>query len=627
MNKYRFYITHNSITTEVYPLYSGLQFKWKKEGYRFSEECSTVFTFNGSNFNTIYSIETGELRCEAITFEIKKSCDKGATYSSRWIGSFSLNDGEFNINRCTFKVKASVVDRYTCLNSNKNKKINVLQETSVISITSEHKNYPYTVEYSFYDNTDPAPDNSTLIGSLGLGTTLLYATEVATTNDIDGQHVPPDSNSSWVMTGSSPTTSTWKKPLNIINLDEVQYSYQYYSYSVWPPDQASFLYYYPQSPASVDRLVHFISPALAGSTPGVAPPTIAGHYAYVHIANNSSFSVYDDFWAALPHSYDPTPTYTRFRTLYSIFDYVINKICPDITGVVSDFFEWNPIGDAPGYVAGENYVTELDNIVDKLAISAKSDVLNPAASQYATVGEISFNDLVNDICTLFHLDWFIDDSGNFRIEHISYFASVLGYNTTEEPNVILNQSNQVYSYSKEKMPNRESFSCSDAQGIDFVGRNIIYSGACVEDDSSNIGAGEKQYSVPNFMTDLNFIDDYPASINKTGFVLVAYGPGNIVVQEIGKMSGYLVNNGHLSWANLHYNYHRHGRVLLEGNMNGIDQTFFTAIENKVQKNVKLKNCCGVNFDPTGKLVQTELGIGVIESAEEENEIIKMNINY
>ena len=625
MSKYRFYITHNSITTEVNPLYSGIKFKWKKDGYRFSKECSTEFTFREDDFSVIYSIEIGELRCEAITFEIQKSCDKGVTYSTHWTGEFSLNDGEFNIDRCTFKTKMSVVDKYTCLNSKKGKKINVLN-TERINISGQHQEIPSDIQFYICVEGDCDPvsvargtlvytDNYRVDGTAGnvIQPFLVYANEFITINKIDGVAYPPSSDVAWELISETSTQASYSRP----------YVGGTMSIAIKQPPGVSAGYFFncaPQYPV---------------------PDTIAGYSSYIPITYGLKFYGYEypfngiyypdagwniqyqcqNLYYALPLS-----SYNTFHYLYDCIVYILNQICPDITGVVSDFFEWNPVGDAPGYVAGKNYVTLDGNKVNRLAISQKSDVRTYHPDQYATIGEISFDELISDLINTFNLDWFIDSSGNFRIEHVSYFTSVLGYNSTTSPHDEFNNSNQVYNYAKEKMPNREQFSFMEAQGNDFKGKDITYSGACIQSDDNSDGAGSKQYIVKNFTTDLNYIENYPNQISNKGFVMVACDESNNVINEIGLITGYITNNAHLSWANLHYNYWRHGRVLLEGNMNGALTSFFTAIENKIQKNVKLKICCGEEFDPTGKLIQTELGIGSVDSAEEENGIITMKLS-
>jgi hypothetical protein len=636
MSKYKFYITHNAITTEVFPLFDSLKFSHKKEGFRYSKECKTAFTFTNNNkdsisdFTTILAIDNGLNRCEDITFEIKKTCDKGATYTSHWIGSFSTTDCKFDLDKCTCVFTPDVVDKYSCLNKSKGRKINVLN-TPRFSIDSEYKDLPTTIEFTtcFGEDCFSNPawahiDTYTLhVDDVPWDYIIsTYAMEVAYVPDVGTVTQRPSSDPNWILIDGSSNPSKWGRPY------------------IGSP----MIRYIVQGP-TVDGIEnigtgHYEPPADSYYCPdgSSAPATATGYHPYQLVKNNFTYIALGDpdqpltprkykcldFYFAVPFE---VRTISQFHTVYNCLLYIVNQICPGITGMVSDFFEWNPLGDATGYVPGNNYVTGASNIVSRLAMAQKLDVAKVHPDQYASIAEISFDALISDLCTTFNLDWFIDSSNRLRIEHISYFTSVLGYNSTVAPHAEYNISNNKYSYAKEKMPNRETFSFMEAQGNDFIGKDIVYSGSCVEQDNNKDGAGSKSYSVSNFTTDLNYIDNYPGNISNQGFVMVAYDSSNKVVQELGKISGYVVNNGHLSWANLQYNYYRHGRVLLTGNMNGINQSFFTAISNKVQDNVKLQLCCDDDiFDPTGKLVQTELGIGEVDSAEEENNIVKIKLN-
>ncbi len=639
MNVYKFYIIHNSITTEVFPLYSGLKFSYKKDGFRYSKECKTEFTFQNkpkestTDFTTILAIENGLLRCETIDFEIKRTCDNGVTYDTYWVGSFSVNDGEFNLDQCTFKTAISVVDKYSCLTNNKSKKINILQSGPLITIESEHQDVPSEIQYYGCVNGFCSPGPAyTLISSValtshhngGINTDPIpvdlqtYAREIIFTNDIAGVSQPPTNDPEWVLINDVSGVSLYARPYVGGSIDVVVVAG-------------------PLTDGIENLGTGNFDPPTTPYCPdgSLAPATISGHVPYELVWNNFSYIPVNNYPTSTPkyqcidiYFAKPFNTITEFSRFHNIYDalvYLVNEICPDINGIVSDFFEWNPIGDAPGYFAGYNYVSGGPNVIANMAIAQKSDVLIPVPSQYATIGEVSFDQLIKDICTMFNCDWFVDDSGNLRIEHVSYFTFILGFNSTVAPHTKWNIANNTYSYRKEKMPSRESFTFMESQGSDFVGKDIVYSGACVSDDSSSLS--EKAYNVIGFTTDMNFIDNYPGSIDKHGFAMVVYDPAdNKVIQEVGKITGALINNGHLSWANLHYNYHRHGRVLLEGNMNGVSETFFTAIPTKLQKSVKLQVCCADDFNPTGILIQTELGLGEVETAEEENNIITMQIN-
>lgn len=629
MSKYKFYITHNAVTTEVFPLYDKIKYTWKKDAVRYRKECKTDFTFinnqkNGiSDFTTILDIENGALRCEIIDFEIKVSCDNGANYATDFTGSFSVNDGKFDLDKCTYKFNVLLVDKYTCLLKNINKEFNILETGPLITI----KNYErpqLQFMYCLLNYADPAPDptpSGTIfyqppicfddfptppgsakaawsylysdIVDLGVndwhGTIIIYKRVVQTVFNVGGLPYTP-----------APTIfGQWWEVPGTNNGFTTQFAFEFFA----PPN---FVATYGTDIISVP----------CNSDPG-APYNLTGSKIISCVNGLDWYYV---------QSGTSNVEYDSFRTLYDSMLFLVQKNCPTINGLVSDFFEWNPIGDAPDYVAGFNYVTGEKNVLNKIAIAQKSDVIDPNASQAATIGNISLKRIMENFKVIFNVDWFIDDDNNFRIEHAKYFNYLLGYDTTITPNSKFNISNNKYSYKKEEMPSAEHFTFMESLYLDFVGKDITYNSSCVTNEGDN---NIKQYASDRFTTDIDYIEAFPADIEKTGFVLVVYntsGGINVVAKEIGKLSNSDQNNAHLSWANLHYNYHRYGRVLLNGNMNGVDEVFFTATRNKVQDNVKLQICCGETFEPTGKLIKTEIGQGEVETAEQENNIITLQIN-
>jgi hypothetical protein len=303
-------------------------------------------------------------------------------------------------------------------------------------------------------------------------------------------------------------------------------------------------------------------------------------------------------------------TYDQNRLLIDVLT-LFSDNC-DLDQVESDFFEMNPPGDAPGYVAGLNYVTGAANKVSNLMMAQKSDIIDPEASNPATRGMITFNEIATILKEMFQVYWFIDGD-SLRFEHISYFNRVVN------PDFVLTGSTlrkwiigkNAYTYEKDKMPKFERYKWSEAQNTDFVGYEISYDSACVnQDPKSNI----KNHLPGNVTTDLIFINSDPDEINKEGFVMIAndlVGSTYVVASEAGLITGLIKPNMHLSWANLHYNYHRHERVLLEGEMNNEPTNFITAKRTKKQENIPFPFCCDASLNPLTDLITTYLGNGEI----------------
>jgi hypothetical protein len=303
--------------------------------------------------------------------------------------------------------------------------------------------------------------------------------------------------------------------------------------------------------------------------------------------------------------------YDQNRTLYDALT-LFSDAC-DLTEVQSDYFDMNPVGDAPDYVAGNNYVTGAINKVNHIHIAQKSDIIDPGASNPATRGMMTFTQMTEMLKTIFNVYWFIDGT-NLRFEHYKYFVRTANpnFNLTDVDKRQWIIGKNKYSYEKAKMPKYERFKWSEAANTDFIGFEIRYDSSCVNLDSkSNV----LNYSPGNVTTDILFINSDPTEINKEGFVLIAndlVGSTYVVQSEEGLITGLIKPNAHLSWANLHYNYHRHGRVLLEGSMNNQVTTFLSAKRAKKQADIKFPFCCDDELLPLTELVTTYLGSGEID---------------
>lgn len=606
MIQYRYYIPYFLSTVAVHPITGKLKYKYQRiqDSYTIRKKLTNSFVFKNDakngwmDFNFLYGIETNAgLRCTYAELVIEKSCNNGVTWQEEYRGKFTMNSGKWDLDKCTFETELEPIDRYTCLLDNQNKEINILESSPQIEL--EMKENQVTVEYMVdYPSGGVCPTHtgwthvdSYIVG--GVPFLCFFARETYTTANLAGSPSPPTSDPNWYIVSSSGGFTTFARP---------------YTGSVIR-----------------DEIV-FTGVGSCSPPPSSPPATVSGYSDYVYVTQlyfaPSSSCV--NFYFAIP--INGLATYSHFRDLQTTIEYIVQQICPTINGVVSDFFEWNPVGDAPGYSAGNNYVTGLNNIISKIAISQKSDIINPTASNPATKGMITFKKLMAQLNVLLNVWYFVDSNLNLRIEHDKYFTYSLGYDSTAAPHAVRNIANKKYTYDKESLPSVESFKCMEQEWLDFVGTPITYSGACVNSDSDD--KGKKDYTADIITTDINYIQYNPADIAKLGFVLAVYyldGSTKIVHQEAGKLSGNVINNAHLSWANLHYNYHRYNRVLAQGYMNGILTSFFTYKRIKQQENVKLVVCCDESFEPTGKLVRTELGDGEVIEGEEENNIVTLTI--
>jgi hypothetical protein len=302
--------------------------------------------------------------------------------------------------------------------------------------------------------------------------------------------------------------------------------------------------------------------------------------------------------------------------LYSTIDYMNEQLCPTMGPLVSDFFGWNPAGDTSGYVAGTNYVTGLQNKLTNMSILPLRAVVygftgSGAFLNIDTDEVLTWKNIEEILREVFNSYWFIEN-GVLRIEHISWFNRTVTYDLTDAYYNKYLVGKNVYSYNKIKAPQYERFKFDNSTYLDFVGAEISYTGTCTTNEDSQKVANR---GVSYVSTDLTNILVLGTNAGRDGFVLLATDSNSVIQSDIGKLSEVNQPNGHLSWANLHYNYHRYDRVLMNGMMNLQSTIFLSARRYKTQEDVSFPFCCVDVINPLTDLITTLVGDGVIDEAE------------
>lgn len=273
----------------------------------------------------------------------------------------------------------------------------------------------------------------------------------------------------------------------------------------------------------------------------------------------------------------------------SVLEYLADYVLPGVT-VSSDFF-----------TAVNNPATLNPNKLLYLTIAQKSDIKRPDASYPATVGMMSWNDLMDIMWNMFQVLWDYDaDTDTINVEHISWWPTAAGMDLRTQ---LASQKSNKYSYLKELMPKYERFKMMEQSNIDFVGVDIWYDSACSNPDPEN---NVKEFNVNNVTTDLEYIISQTDAVSDDGFVILCnYEDTGLyyVALDGGEYFFQALLNGHLSWATLHHNYFRHNRVLSSGYLNNIAIDFWTAQKNKSQT---CKAILCDDYDPKDSIT-TELG--------------------
>lgn len=96
------------------------QYFWKKS----LGEVSVCRVKDAAGYDFILAIENGADRCEAVTITLEQHRNGG--WTTRYIGEFSMNDCDFNLENCTLNFKSTEANIYWCIEKNWDKKVNIL---------------------------------------------------------------------------------------------------------------------------------------------------------------------------------------------------------------------------------------------------------------------------------------------------------------------------------------------------------------------------------------------------------------------------------------------------------------------------------------------------------------------
>lgn len=566
----------------------------------FRKKLAQAVILGSTDYRAIDAIRRNPARrCETLLLRCEAMC---GSWSEYWRGEFSAGSAKWDLDNCTVEIKAETVDRYSCLLKRKDDKANVLQAALVdaealilpslefgICVTIGLTEVPPTGCDEFYAGgniTNPLInewESGHAQAEDANGDTYqlnIFWRERLTTECMNDTPVPP-AGSGWVLLANDCATSGTAV-------------YVRNSTIAWGFGDA-------------------VRGSFVNGVP--TPPDGACLYQYIGSFDEALVDPFDDTLGEVPFFICLTAAtpiqFNRARTLESIIAFVLDKTGCGIDTVVSDFFEWSPPGDAPGYVAGQNYVTGQVNDYDQIVLLQKSDAIDPAASNPATIGELTFQELADLMRVAFRCLWDITEAGELRIEHWSYWTEQQGIDLREMGNVI---EPLVFESVGDEIPRIERAAWMEAQGRDFVGKDIVYDSACA------VGPA-KEWSAGRFTTDISFIIADPDAIGKDGFCLLATRLVSGTYQTIvatGAITGNFVSNAPLSWANLEDTLWRHDRYLPSGTMNGAITDFNGFLPTVKQDGVAFDACCStLGIDPreavAGRLSDRLAALGLVES--------------
>jgi len=298
------------------------------------------------------------------------------------------------------------------------------------------------------------------------------------------------------------------------------------------------------------------------------------------------------------------------RTLKAVLEGAVADTDCAIDSVVSNFFNINPDGSEP---ANGVYTFAADNYAQTLFYQ-KSDIVRASASNDATRFTISLKEFLNEL-KIFNLFWaIVDDAGTvkFRIEHYTYFQGTNGLNLTtlEGGKYIVGLDSFK---SDAPIPNFESFAYQESYRPDFLVKRITYPPAC-----ATVQGDERTSS--QLCCDVGGLLENPDA-GLEGFMLLAtYLSGSdYVLNAIGGNG-----NGAFAWKYVIPELWADGRFHADATANVPGYVVNSVRKSKKQGPVTIKFCCADAFEAS-ELVNTQLGWGEVESAEQDTQLGTLKI--
>lgn len=565
--------------------FSKGKFEWTKDkdNYFYRLKYSGKIRFKHDDYTYLYNVLNEG--CCKVTFKVFKLCD--GAYSLFYRSAINKTEGTWNDSMCWFDTIIKPLDKYQCILETAKDQKNVFS-LDYFALAS-------MIEDDLVEGNDSAPFFEYTIQPIAptaTGTTFDILDGGALfieLNTYSGEAVDPNTGNAWCVFVrekrvfiydwnfgfTAPSLSGYINTDEVIFGDKITVTYtKQVSYSAITPTL--------RDAPEIDTVVWGTGGVCANNYYGVLYDPINDNCIYLTRYNIS-----------VPADIVDYPAMQLEGALVSFA-----SVCGNLSGVISDFLEINPIGDTPGYTPQINYVTGLENFVNNLHITNVGFIQIPVFN-LNTVLNMSFESVMKNLNYILNVYWFIDSSNRLRIEHDSWFGNTLITDLSLTAN---NKYKKEYSYVSDEIPNRERFTFKNNLNTDFVGVDIVYDNQCT--------ASPKVFTrASDWSTDINNIRNAGGQLPSDDIVLLAvqFGGSDILV-ETGELTGIQMPNAHLSWANLHNNYHRYGRILATGQMNLANETFDSYKKFRKQDNQKLIECC-LDIPENKGTVITELGTG------------------
>ncbi len=543
--------THNSIPRVLTPLNDSFVFTDEPTEGRIDlrRRLETRLILVQGDFDWLYAIETGVNRCLPITVSFVRG-------SYAWSGRLNMSNLDFDLDDCRVEVEVLPNDAEDCLKNVFEARINILTATPV-----NVRMFEGDIEYATYNLNNEALN----VNADGEPVGYAIPTDPSDTNwrFLSAQATSTNGGATW--TGAI----TWARQRRI----------------------TTCVAGVPVAPLVSLWLLRSNDCATLGTaTYTKQVPRIFDVLPY--ILNTTTYQKQH----AIPGANYISTNLRNGRAILPIIQSAV-----EACGLTfrSDFFNINPVGDAP---SGTVYLANAPLYRNIIAFQ-KSDLRYPNAQNPAVNGFTTVQEMLDNLRAMMRIIWFIDGSGNFRLEHESFYSTTNGFNIVTSADFI-ERPNRAYSRISDDYPRFQRFQfAEDFNNRDFQGQDISYPTACARGIEQN--NADVTTNLAPILIDRNVTGD-------DGFVWVAaQSIGGIL--RIPTRRAILTQdenlNGLMGWAVLHDHFHQNERYFSSYFRNNATRTALTVRPSKRQRITA--GLCPATYEAinTRLLMNTPLGWG------------------
>ena len=298
--------------------------------------------------------------------------------------------------------------------------------------------------------------------------------------------------------------------------------------------------------------------------------------------------------------------------------YTLEAVIKALLSVVDSSLSFEPTEIYSQFLYGQNPLITGD--WGRLVMTPKSNVLvaeytQPSQKAPITLGQVL--DMLKKACGCY---WYVNDSGQLRIEHIKWFKNggsytgtpAIGLDVTASHNTrngkTLDFGTNEYTYDKIDMPARYQYDWADDTTAAFKGQAIEVLSTFVQEDKI------EDITISGFNPDVDYMMLNPSSISEDGFALlccsVNEGVYSLSINTAQSLSTNKMQNWQLSMEFLQPSFLISDMPAWNIKVNGA-QTTAKGIQRKKEQKIDIP--VGSEQPNLQLMVQTGIGVGEIKN--------------